>query len=159
MQRSFVLVACAAVLTGCVTAKVERDSQLAPEPAWEATLTPGAGHTLRGRVTVLPLPGGGGGIASRSRVTVSIEGAAPGASYAWHVHRGTCGSDGPIVGPASNYVPVPVGGGGAAQLIAEIPIRLSRGGAYFAHVHDAVGSNVAACGALQQGGTQVLARR
>lgn len=149
MQRSFVIVACAAVLTACVTAKVERDSELAPQPMWEATLVPAEGQTVHGTVTVLPLGGGGAGTATRSRVTVSLVGATPGASHGWHIHRGTCGSDGPIVGPAASYAPVPVGSAGAAQLIVEMPFVLTRGGSYFAHVHDAVVRGVDACGTLQ----------
>lgn len=158
MQRTFVLIAGAALLTACVTPRVQRDSELAPQAAWEATLVSSAGHTLHGTVTVTPIGDDGGGAALRSRVAVSLAGATPGSSHAWHIHRGSCGSDGSIVGPAASYTPVPIGSGGAAQLIAEMPIRLTPGGSYFAHVHDAAAMGVEACGALHQAGTALVTR-
>jgi hypothetical protein len=160
MKGSFVLVASVALLTACVAAKVERDSGIAPQTMWEATLAPASGHTLHGTVTVTPIADDGQGWAPRSRVAVSIVSAAPGSSHAWHLHRGVCGSDGPIVGPAASYAPVPVGSGGAAQLIAEMPIRLSGDGPYFAHVHETGAMGVEACGALLPvGGPTVLTTR
>ena len=160
MKGSFVLVASAALLTACVAAKVERDSGIAPQTMWEATLLPASGHTLHGTVTVTPLADDGAqGWAPRSRVAVSVVGATPGSSHAWHLHRGVCGSDGPIVGPASSYAAVPVGSSGAAQLIAEMPIRLSGEGPYFAHVHETGAMGVEACGALLPANGTVLTTR
>jgi hypothetical protein len=137
---------------------VQRDSELAPQPAWEATLASTSGHSLHGTVVVTPLRDDETGVVIRSRVTVSLAGATPGSSHAWHIHQGTCGSDGPIVGPAASYTPVPIGSGGAAQLIAEMPIRLDQGGSYFAHVHDASAAGVEACGALRKAGAVLVTR-
>ena len=147
MLRSLVLAATAAALAACVTAKVERDSQLAQPTVWHATLTPAPGSTLHGSATVMTLTDGDRA-APRSRVTVDIAGSRRGALHAWHIHKGVCGSDGPIVGPARSYTPIPTGGAGAAQLIAEMPFVLAPSVHYFVHVHDAAVTSVEACGAL-----------
>jgi len=159
MRRSLLIaaVAAAAAVAGCVTARVERDSQLAQGPVWRAELTPARGQTVHGSVTVVPLRVGERAADMRSRVMISIAGSTNGASHAWHVHYGMCGSDGAIVGPARSYPPIPIGAAGAAQMTAELPISLNEGVRYFVHVHDAAGMGVAACGSLQPAPTQVVA--
>src|SRR5688572_1321631 len=50
----------------------------------------------------------------RTRAEVSISNAVPGGKHPWHVHRGRCGSDQGIFGPADAYKPLEVGGNGRA---------------------------------------------
>ena len=160
MSRSLVLAAMATALAGCVTPPTERDSQLARAPVWNATLTSEGGATLHGTVTVLTLLGEGRDAVPRSRVTVWVAGSRNGASHPWHIHRGVCGSDGPVVGPASSYPPVPIAGAGEAQLTTELPFVLSERERYFAHIHEAGRMDVGACGALvPNAAPQVLTRR
>lgn len=160
MRRSLLYAAlAAATVAGCVTARVERDSQLEQGPVWQAELTPMNGQRLHGSTTVVRLRGDGRDAESRSRVMVAIDGSTNGALHAWHIHYGLCGSDGAIVGPARAYPPIPIGGAGAAQMTLEMPIVLDRGVRYFVHIHDAAGSGVAACGALVPSTTQVVAAR
>lgn len=159
MKRPLVLIACAAVLAGCVTAKVERDSQIMQDPMWEATLDPVGPNNVRGTVMVLPLGGDRRGTASTARVTLSIVNAQPGSSHAWHIHRGLCASDGPIVGPAAGYTRVPIGSDGAGQLIVDMPVVLNRDTPYFVHVHDADAMSIEACGALRQSTARSNSRR
>ena len=158
MLRALVLGACAASLAGCVTARVELDSQIGDEPVWQATLEPSPGARLHGSASVVALtpredP------SPRSRVTVAIAGAADGASHVWHVHLGACGSDGPIVGRSRAYTAIPVAGAGEARLVAEMPFVLDRRADYFVHVHESQGRGVEACGALLPVLNGVLARR
>lgn len=148
MKRPFVLLGFAAVLTGCVTAKVERDSQIMQDQMWEATLNPVGTHDVRGTVMVLPLGGDQRQTTSTARVTLSIRNVEPGTSHAWHIHRGVCGSDGPIVGPAAAYTRIPIGGDGVGQLIVDLPVVLNKDTPYFVHVHDADAMGIEACGAL-----------
>ena len=150
MKRLLVLIACAAVLTGCVTAKVERDSQIMQDPMWEATLDPVGTHNVRGTVMVLPLGGDQRGTPSTARVTLSLVNVEPGPSHAWHIHQGVCGSDGPIVGPSDRYTRVPIGRDGVGQLIVDLPIVLKRDTPYFVHVHDADAMGIETCGALRK---------
>jgi len=160
MRRSLLLAAvAAAAVAGCVTAKVERDSQLTRAPAWRAELVPAPGQTLHGSATVVPLRGDGRDADSRSRVMISLAGSTNGATHAWHVHYGACGSDGAIVGRARNYPPIPIGAAGAAQMSVEMPFVLNPGVHYFVHIHDASGTGVGACGALQPVTGQVVAAR
>jgi hypothetical protein len=160
MRRPLLLaaLAAAAIAAGCVTAKVERDSQLPRGPVWRAELAPGPGQTLHGSVTVVPLSGDGRDADSRSRVMISLAGSANGAVHAWHVHYGACGSDGAIVGRARAYPPIPIGAAGAVQMQVEMPWVLNPGVRYFVHIHDAAGMGVGACGALRpEPATQVVA--
>lgn len=160
MRRTLLFGALAATAAaGCVTARVERDSQLEPGPVWQAELTPVKGQRLYGAATVVRLRGDGRDVDSRSRVMVSIDGSTNGALHVWHIHYGLCGSDGAIVGPARSYPPIPIGGAGAAQMTLEMPFVLNRGVRYFVHVHEARGSGVAACGALVPSTTPVVAAR
>ncbi|HET7456520.1 MAG TPA: hypothetical protein VFJ74_02630 [Gemmatimonadaceae bacterium] len=152
MRRPLVvaaLAAGAALAASCVTAKVERDSQLTQGQTWRADLAPASGRTLHGNVTVVALRGNVGDRDARSRVIVSLAGSTNGASHGWHIHYGQCGSDGAIVGPARSYPPIPIGAAGAAQLTAELPFVLNDRVRYFVHIHEAGGMGVGACGSLR----------
>ena len=85
-----------------------------------------------------------------TRAYVSISNAAPGGVHPWHVHEGQCGSNGKIVGPATAYPPLKVGGDGTATAQAELPMPLPDSGAYYVNVHasaDNMGT-IIACGNL-----------
>ena len=60
---------------------------------------------------------------ARTRARVDISNAVPGAEHPWHVHRGQCGSDQGILGPADAYKPLKVGGNGRALAPAN-PARI-----------------------------------
>jgi CHRD domain-containing protein len=117
---------------------------------WNATLaTPAAlsgAMNLRGRGWWASEQGN----ASRSRAQVDIANAVPGGDHPWHVHQGQCGSNGPIVGPATSYRSLEVNGDGKATATADLPVAMPMSGQYYINVH-ASASNMAtiiACGNL-----------
>ena len=86
----------------------------------------------------------------RTRAHVDISNAVPGGLHPWHVHRGKCGSDQGILGPADAYQPLKVNDEGRASSTATLPIPIPKSGEYFVNVH-ASSKNMAtiiACGNL-----------
>jgi hypothetical protein len=87
---------------------------------------------------------------SASRVTVTISNATPGGLHPWHVHRGRCGDNGPIVGDASAYKPLAVDSKGSASASARLTIAMPENGDYYVNVH-ALATNmgtIISCGNL-----------
>jgi hypothetical protein len=73
--------------------------------------------------------------ADRTRAFVEISNAVPGGRHPWHVHRGQCGSDQGILGPADAYKPLKVESNGRASSTAVLPIAHPRTGGFFVNVH------------------------
>ena len=81
---------------------------------------------------------------------VSISNAVPNAVHPWHVHRGECGSDQGIAGPADAYPPLKVKDDGRAEATAKLASSLPRTGRYFINVHASAQNmkTIVACGNL-----------
>jgi hypothetical protein len=88
--------------------------------------------------------------ASRTRAGVTLANATPGGEHPWHVHVGRCGSNGSIVGDASEYRPLKVGGNGRAEATATLDIPLPRSGEFYVNVHASAANlgTIIACGNL-----------
>jgi hypothetical protein len=88
--------------------------------------------------------------ASETRAQAEISNAAPGGEHPWHVHRGRCGADQGIFGPADAYEPLEVDGEGRARATAELSVPLPRSGSFFVNVHASRQnmSTIVACGNL-----------
>ncbi|HJR17456.1 MAG TPA: hypothetical protein VJ808_11430 [Gemmatimonadales bacterium] len=86
----------------------------------------------------------------RTQAQVSISNAVPGGEHPWHVHRGRCGSDQGIFGPADAYKPLKVGGNGRASSTAELPVPSPRTGQFFINIHASARNmaTIVACGNL-----------
>ncbi|HEX6435306.1 MAG TPA: hypothetical protein VFZ87_13745 [Gemmatimonadales bacterium] len=86
----------------------------------------------------------------QTRAHVEISNAVPGGRHPWHVHRGQCGADQGIFGPADAYKPLKVEGDGRAQGDAELSVAIPRSGSYFINVHASARnmSTIVACGNL-----------
>lgn len=154
MRRTIITIACLAGAAGCALAPGGRDSELTvgQVPMWSASLAPTGSGTVRGSATVI----GTGG--SRTRVVVTIEGSANGSLHPWDIHEGRCGSNGSIVGRASDYPPIPIGGAGAATMSLEIPATLRSRGDYYIDVHESFQRrNTVTCGALVREGDRMVA--
>jgi hypothetical protein len=85
-----------------------------------------------------------------SLVTVTVSNATPGGIHPWHVHRGRCGDNGPIVGDAAAYKPLAVDGNGNASSTARLNVTLPDSGNYYVNVH-ALATNmgtIISCGNL-----------
>jgi hypothetical protein len=141
----------AATLVACGGHAVKIDPNAQPVAArWNATLATPAG--LAGAIQVR----GTGWLAAnpkdtaRSKAHVEITNAAPGGVHPWHVHRGQCGNDMGVLGPADAYKPLKVGGDGQAKSDADLPIPMPAAGEYFVNVHASAQnmSTIVACGNL-----------
>ena len=85
-----------------------------------------------------------------SQKAVTISNATPGGIHPWHVHRGRCGDNGPIVGDAAAYKPLAVDGNGNASSTARLNVTLPDSGNYYVNVH-ALATNmgtIISCGNL-----------
>ena len=144
MIRHLSRLAVAALALGCAYQPAHHDAQLAGTTWWSARLAPTDGGTIHGTGSVVPIP-----TTERSRVTITVEGAAKGSVIPWDIHTGTCSEDGGIVGPARNYPAIPIGGAGASTMMLELPITLRPDAKYVLDVHDSPGrARRVACGAL-----------
>jgi hypothetical protein len=87
---------------------------------------------------------------TRSQAHVEVTNAVPGGDHPWHVHQGQCGSNGPIVGPATAYRSLEVDNDGKASATADLPIAMPRTGQYHVNVHASVNNmgTIIACGNL-----------
>ena len=86
----------------------------------------------------------------QTQARVDISNAVPGAKHPWHVHRGQCGSDQGILGPADAYKPLKVESDGKASATAALPMPLPKTGDYFVNVHASARNlkSIVACGNL-----------
>jgi len=86
----------------------------------------------------------------RTRAHVDILNAVPGGVHPWHVHRGRCGADQGIFGPADAYKLLKVGAKGRASSEAELPVLTPKTGELFVNVHASATNmrTTVACGNL-----------
>ena len=86
----------------------------------------------------------------RSRAHVDVSNAVPGGVHPWHVHRGRCGADQGIFGPATAYPPLKVGDKGRATADAELTVPTPKTGEFFVNVHASAKNmrTIVACGNL-----------
>ncbi len=87
-------------------------------------------------------------------VSVSFAGMAmPGMTHThpWHIHAGTCGSGGPIVGDPSAYPALQTAADGRATATATIQPMLEMGQSYYVNIHESPSElgTIVACGELQ----------
>lgn len=88
--------------------------------------------------------------ADRTEAYAEISNAAPGGVHPWHIHRGRCGSDQGILGPADAYKPLKVENNGRATQTATLSLPLPRTGEFFVNVHASAATmgTIVACGNL-----------
>ena len=112
---------------------------------WTANLTPQGGTTVAGSATVTPTPD------NRTRVLISVQGAAPNTNLPWHIHQGFCGGTGAnVYGSAGVYPMLGTSGDGRAGLQIDLNLAPPAAGSHFVDVHAGPGSDaVVACGDLR----------
>jgi hypothetical protein len=88
--------------------------------------------------------------ADRTRAQANLSNAVPGGEHPWHVHRGRCGADQGIFGPAASYPPLKVGDKGRASAEAELTVPTPKTGEFFVNVHASAKNmrTIVACGNL-----------
>jgi hypothetical protein len=86
----------------------------------------------------------------RTVAYVEIANAVPGGQHPWHVHRGQCGSDQGILGPADAYPPLKVEGDGRSSATAQVSVAYPKTGSFFVNVHASSKNlkTIVACGNL-----------
>lgn len=96
---------------------------------WSSDIAPVGSFTVRGKAKAQSVGVGTG-------VTISIEGAPHHAQHPWHVHKGVCGDNGPIVGNAGDYPVLSVSMEGKASANATIGTSLNEQESYYVNVHN-----------------------
>ena len=157
MRTATTLVLAAAIaVSGCVQRSLEEvDTGTIEVMSWRATLArPATADSLDapmnivGSAAVRPAQN-----PSESQATVMLSNATPNATHPWHIHAGTCGSDGGIVGPATSYQPLVVDASGKAEVSITLPFSTPTQGDYFVNVHKSPTElgTIIACGPLAMG--------
>lgn len=111
---------------------------------WRATLEPENETFIRGAAEARSA-------VATSGIALSIAGADSGAEHPWHIHNGTCGSGGSIVGDPDAYPVLRVGADGTASASADLLVGLDEDANYHVNVHQspqALGT-IVACGPLR----------
>jgi hypothetical protein len=130
------LIASAVTLAACGGRGVHIDPDAQPlATRWNATLSTPPELAGALQVTGTAWMGYREKDSSQTQAHVSIDNAPPGGRHPWHVHRGRCGSDQGIFGPADAYPLLKVGGKGHAEADAYLPVPMPREGQYFVNVH------------------------
>jgi hypothetical protein len=83
---------------------------------------------------------------------VHLTGAPAGATYAWHIHYGSCENDIGIAGESSVYPQLTVGadGQGSAEVSLPFTTPSRQSGSFFVKVYEAANmANVVACAPLE----------
>ena len=163
MSYSRVLLATAAVaLVACAQRQVQVETgDVVLDSRWIATLAPVASARDSGAITgatTVSLGGRGsmmrGSTSAETRAMLSIFGAAPGSTHAWHIHLGACGNDRGIIGAPELYTPVVVGNDGRGDITVTLPFTTPNSGEFYVDVHDSQSSasRIVACAPLTAGG-------
>jgi hypothetical protein len=162
MRYTRILITTAAVLiTGCAQRQVEVETgDVILNSRWIATLEPitttrdsaaitgSTSVTLGGRGSMMP-----GSTSTETRAMLSLFGATPGATHAWHVHLGSCGNDRGIIGSPELYMPLTAGNDGRGDVTVTLPFTTPNSGEFYVDVHatQSSASRIVACGPLTAG--------
>lgn len=115
---------CALLMAGCASA-----GEMRPVEMWSGTIEAETHEDMRAAANV--------NAGMRETVaTVSVAGDENGAVRPWHIHAGTCGSGGAIVGPATEYPPLRIGATGGADATARLSLGLDPGASYYVNIHE-----------------------
>lgn len=152
-MRAVALIFAAALAAACTprihtdpdTGRVDVDVQPVTQQGevWNAALASQGGSAVTGTATATAREG-------HIIATIAVTGAPAGGTHPWHIHEGTCGSGGPIVGPPTAYPPLQVASNGAANAEAHLMLNLNEARAYHVNVHASPTElgNIVACGDL-----------
>jgi hypothetical protein len=133
-------------LLSLTTAPVNARAMVNALAKWSAELAPPNGAIgPHGSVVLEP-----GKRPNSTRVRIVISGDTPGALRPWHLHAGTCGEQGPIVGPEQSYARIRINARGNGVAVIELPIPFPESGALFVNVHESLKAmeTIVTCGQL-----------
>jgi hypothetical protein len=118
---------------------------------WRATLAPpqppSSDSTAIGGTATVTSAG-----KQKTRADLRVANAKPGSMHPWHIHKGTCGHDQGIVGPAKAYTPLHIGADGQGEVTVTLPFATPTSGQYMVNVHKSASDlkTIVACGDLQR---------
>ena len=100
---------------------------------------------MNGTATMAPDAKGG-----QTDVVLALANATPGGVHPWQLHRGHCGADEGVFGPADAYQPAMVDRDGRASASTTIPLQTPTTGSYFVVVRASAANaeTTVACGNL-----------
>jgi hypothetical protein len=164
MHYTRMLIAAAGVALGaCAQRQVEvAGGDVVLDSRWIATLapvTPVRDSAAITGATSVSLGGRGsmmrGSSSIETRAMLSLFGAAPGSTHAWHIHLGSCGNDRGILGSPELYRPVVAGNDGRGDINVTLPFTTPNSGEFYIDVHDtqSSASRIVACAPLTAGST------
>ena len=141
---TMVMVACAGRNEGQIATTAEPAPDAGTEPVAgdrDVVLAPNPGFEVEGDADVEALEQG-------TRVDIDVRGAASNSMLPWHLHEGTCGSGGAIVGDPAAYSPLAIEQDGTASSEADIQVTLTPGTDYHVNVHKSPSEleTIVACG-------------
>ena len=151
------IAAVALVTAACVQPPSEVSyGMVEPSPLWSATVRvvgseseggDAPGHDMRGEAMMMPAAR-----KNETMVQLGILNASPGSRFAWHVHRGPCGSGGKELGPPSDYPLLLTTPSGTAGVRVTLPFPTPTEGEYHVDVHrsSVPTERVVICGDLQR---------
>lgn len=147
MRTTLALAATAALVAcGPSQSSLELPSPIAASrvsASWTATLEPVGASTMRGTATVQA-------VNNQQTIHLQITGGAPGTSHPWHIHSGSCGTGGSVVG-STPYPALGTSSDGTASMSTVLATPVS-GGNHFVDIHVSPSDpTVAACGELRTG--------
>lgn len=142
-MRLLAIAAIAALLGGCASSETVPASA-ADTREWNGTLEAQSGSDLRGAARANSVRGS-------TAAVVRIAGAEANAVHPWHIHAGTCGSGGAIVGQASAYQPLRANASGDATARGTINVTLQPGQSYYVNIHASPQNlgTIVACGQIR----------
>lgn len=138
-MRTLTTVGLAAIvgLAACAQRPISVDTGTIDVMSWRGTLSrpattvsTAAPMNIVGSATLRPARN-----PSESETTAMVANATPNATLPWHIHAGTCGSGGGIVGPATAYTPLVVGADGTAEVTVRLPFSTPTQGEFHVNVH------------------------
>jgi hypothetical protein len=129
------------------TSIVWRATLVPPQPPSSSASTGTPDSTAVGGTAIVMSAG-----KQKTSADVHIANAKPGSVHPWHVHKGTCGHDEGILGPAKAYTPLQVGADGNGEVTATLPYATPTKGQYMVNVHQSASDlkTIVACGDLQR---------
>ena len=159
-QRILITAAAACLLAACAQRQEIETGDVVLDSRWIATLAPvtttkdsaaitgAATVSLGGRASMMP-----GTTSTETRAMLSIFGAEPGSTHAWHIHLGSCGNDRGVIGSPELYTGVVAGTDGRGDVTITLPFTTPNAGEFYVDVHasQSSASRVAACAPLTAG--------
>jgi hypothetical protein len=140
----------AVLLAGCAMTSAGRETRTTSDMQWHGRIYAGEQGELSedqvsvANATVTRLATGS------TRATVTLQGGLTAASYPWHIHAGTCGSQGAIVGNPDSYGELSASASGMGSATANLDAPLDPAKSYYINLHRE-DMGIVACGNLRRG--------